>query len=215
MATNAKPHPLPDPDRAWLLRALLVLQSPRAVFAAIHDDSEEEASARHEPVTALVWLAGISCVLATPVAGRLFDDPVFDGILAGIWAFLGGGLFGGSVYWAAGGLLHLAARPLGTQGTYRRARHVFGFAAAPLALALFAYWPIRIAVFGGDLFRSGGSDAGGHVWAAVFYVFVAWTLALVVVGVRTVHGWTWPRAVATVALATAAAAALVLPAALH
>jgi hypothetical protein len=213
VATNAKPHPVPDLDRAWLLRALLVLQSPRAVFAALRDDSEDAARARQEPVMALVWLAGIASVLATPVAGRLFDDPVFDGILVVVWAFLGGGLFGVAVYWAAGALLHLAARPLGTQGSYRRARHVLAFAAAPLALALLVYWPIRIAVFGGDLFRSGGSD-GGHAWASVFYVFVAWALVLVVVGVRTVHGWSWPRAFAAAGLAAAGAAVLIVPSAL-
>src|SRR4051812_22432760 len=44
-------------ERAWLLRALLVLQSPRAVFAALRDDSEETARARAEPIIALVWLA--------------------------------------------------------------------------------------------------------------------------------------------------------------
>jgi hypothetical protein len=194
-------------ERAWLLRALLVLQSPRAVFAALRDDSDEAARARAEAIIALVWLAGISCVFATPVAGRLKDDPVFDGILIAVWAFLGGGLFGTAIYFAAGGVLHLAARAFGTQGSYRRARHVLGFAVAPLALALFVYWPIRIAIQGDDFFRTGGAD-GGHVLADLFYVFVAWSVALLVLGVRTVHGWDWPRAAGTVAFAGAAGAAL-------
>jgi hypothetical protein len=194
-------------ERAWLLRALLVLQSPRAVFAALRDDSEEAARARAEPIVALVWLAGIACVLATPVAGRVLDDVEFDGLLIAVWAFLGGGLFGIAVYFAAGGVLQLAGRVLGTRGSYRRARHVLGFAVAPLALALFLYWPIRIAIQGGDMFRTGGSD-GGHVLADVFYVFVAWTLVLLVLGVRTVHAWSWPRATATVTLAAAAGAAV-------
>ncbi len=192
-------------ERAWLLRALLVLQSPRAVFAALRDDSEDAARARAEPIVALVWLAGIASVLATPVAGRVLDDVEFDGILIAVWAFLGGGLFGIAVYFAAGGVLQLAGRALGTRGSYRRARHVLGFAVAPLALALFLYWPIRIAIQGGDMFRTGGSD-GGHVLADVFYVFVAWALALLVLGVRTVHAWSWPRAAATVTLAAAAGA---------
>src|SRR5438105_12067782 len=51
-------------ERVWLLRALLVLQSPREVFAALRDDSEDAARARSEPIVALVWLAGIACVLA-------------------------------------------------------------------------------------------------------------------------------------------------------
>jgi hypothetical protein len=194
-------------ERAWLLRALLVLQSPRAVFAALRDDSEEAARARAEPIVALVWLAGIACVLATPVAGRVLDDIAFDGLLVAVWAFLGGGLFGIAAYFAAGGVLQLAGRALGTRGSYRRARHVLGFAVAPLALALFLYWPIRIAIQGGDMFRTGGSD-GGHVLADVFYVFVAWALVLLVLGVRTVHAWSWPRAAATVTLAAAAGAAV-------
>jgi len=194
-------------ERAWLIRALLVLQSPRPVFAALRDDSEDAARARAEPIVALVWLAGIASVLATPVAGRVLDDVEFDGLLIAVWAFLGGGLFGIAVYFAAGGVLQLAGRALGTRGSYRRARHVLGFAVAPLALALFLYWPIRIAIQGGDMFRTGGSD-GGHVLADVFYVFVVWALALLVLGVRTVHAWSWPRAAATVTLAAAAGAAV-------
>ena len=202
MVANARPA---TDERAWLVRALLVLQSPRPVFAALRDDSDEVAKARSEPILALVWLAGIACVLATPVAGRLLDDYEFDGLLIAVWAFLGGGLFGVAVYFAGGGVLQLAARALGTLGSYRRARHVLGFAAAPLALSLVLYWPIRIAIQGSDMFRTGGTDTG-HVLADLFYVFVAWTLVLLVLGVRTVHGWTWARATATVGLAAVAGA---------
>jgi hypothetical protein len=202
VVSNAQPA---TDERSWLLRALLVLQSPRPVFAALRDDSDEVAHARSEPILALVWLAGIACVLATPVAGRLLDDFEFDPLLIAVWAFLGGGLFGVAVYFAGGGVLQLAGRALGTLGTYRRARHVLGFSAAPLALSLLLYWPIRIAIQGSDMFRTGGSD-GGHLLADLFYVFVAWTLVLLVLGVRTVHGWTWARAAATVVLAAAGGA---------
>ena len=194
-------------ERGWLLRALLVLQSPRAVFSALRDDSENAARARAEPLIALVWLAGIACVLATPVAGRVLDDVAFDALVVAVWAFLGGGLFGIAVYFAAGAALQLAGRVFGTRGSYRRARHVLGFSVAPLALALDLYWPIRIAIQGGDAFRTGGGD-GGHVLADLFYVFVAWAVVLLVLGVRTVHGWSWSRAAATVAVAAAAGAAV-------
>jgi hypothetical protein len=204
VATNA--HPATD-ERAWLIRALLVLQSPRPVFAALRDDSDDVARARSEPILALVWLAGIACVLATPVAGRVLDDYEFDALVIAVWAFLAGGLFGVASYFAGGGVLQLAGRALGTRGSYRRARHVLGFAAAPLALSLVLYWPIRIAIQGSDMFRTGGSD-GGHLLADFFYVFVAWTLVLLVLGVRTVHGWSWARATATVALAAVAGAIL-------
>ena len=75
-------------ERVWLLRALLVLQSPREVFAALRDDSEDAARARSEPIVALVWLAGIACVLATPVAGRVLDDVEFDSLLIAVYHVL-------------------------------------------------------------------------------------------------------------------------------
>jgi hypothetical protein len=64
---------------------------------------------------------------------------------------------------------------------------------------------VRIAVYGQDLFRTGGTDSGrgDAVFGGVFLGFVAWSVWLLLVGVRTVHGWTWGRAAATVALAAA------------
>lgn len=198
-------------DRAWLLRALVVLESPYAVFSALRDDSEETAQARQEPVLALIWIAGIAGVLSTSVAGTLLDDPARDGLVVAVWAFIGGGFYAAAGYWLLGALLYAAARALGGQGSYRRARHLVAFAAAPVALSLVTLWPVGIAVFGGDLFRSGGSDAGGggsvFHWAAV--AFGVWSLALLAVGVRAVHGWTWRRSLATVAVAAVEVATLV------
>jgi hypothetical protein len=89
---------------------------------------------------------------------------------------------------------------------------VLAFASAPVALALFVYWPLRIAIYGGDLFRSGGPDGrgAGEAFAWVFYVFPVWAVVLLLIGVRTVHGWTWARSIAGVAFTTAIAAALAL-----
>jgi hypothetical protein len=39
--------------------------------------------------------------------------------------------------------------------------------------------------------------------------FVAWSLGLVVIGVRIVHGWTWLRSLAALGAATALLAAIV------
>ena len=103
----------------------------------------------------------------------------------------------------------LCVRSLGSQGTYRRTRHLLGFAVAPVALALVTFWPVRIAIEGRDLFRYGGSDTG-HVFADVFYLFVAWAIVLAAIGVRTVHGWSWARSLAAAGVATAAAASIVL-----
>jgi hypothetical protein len=197
-------------DREWLLRALLVLQAPRAVFSALRDDSDESAHARQEPILALVWLAGIAGVLVTSVARTLLDDPTRDGLVVAVWAFLGGGFYGALAFWLGGALVHGASRALGGQGSYRRARHVVAFACAPIALSLLLVWPIGLTAFGGDLFRSGGSDAGtgGDLlfWSAVG--FGAWALALLAIGIRAVHGWTWARSLATVAIAAVPVAAL-------
>lgn len=199
-------------EKAWFLRGLLVLQSPRSVFAALRDDSNEAADARQDTAGAIVWLAGISAVLATTVASKLLDDVEMDGLLVAVWAFLSGGLYGFGLYYVVGKVLHVALRKLGSRGSFRRARHVLAFAAVPVALALFLYWPLRIAIYGGDLFRSGGSDGdgGGAVFAWAFYVFPIWAIALLVIGVRTVHGWTWARSVVGVAFTAAIAAALAL-----
>lgn len=192
-------------ERAWLLRGLLVLQSPRAVFAALRDDSEDEARARQEPVTAIVGLAGIAGVLWTPVAGRLLDDPAVDELLVAVWAFVGGGLYGIASYFAGGLLLFLGLRSAGSAGSFRRARHLFAFALAPIALSLLVVWPLRLAAFGGDVFRTGGDDRGAAdgVFLALALGFGAWSAVLLVVGTRTLHGWPWGRALEGVALAAA------------
>jgi Yip1 domain len=211
MATKVEPR---SAEAAWLLRALLVLQSPRAVFAAIRDESERAANARQEPITALVWLAGMAAVLAAPAMNTLMDDPArHDAIVVAILIFFAGGIYGVAVYWVLGAVLYYACRWLGSRGTYRRARHLLGFSLAPLALALVVFWPIRIAVEGRDLFRFGGSD-GGHLFADTFYVFVAWSVVLLAIGVRTVHGWSRARTLAAVAAATVLSALVVLVSAL-
>jgi hypothetical protein len=192
-------------DREWLLRSLLVFQSPRAVFSALRDDSDAAASARQEPLLAITWLAGIAGVLGSSVAGTLLDDPARDGLIVAVWAFLGGGLYAALGFLLLGALVYAAARALGGQGSYRRARHLVGFASAPVALSLLLLWPLGLAVFGGDLFRSGGVDdgTGGTIfhWAQV--AFAAWGVVLLAIGIRAVHGWTWARSLATLALALA------------
>ena len=195
--------------RDWWLRTLLVLQRPRPVFVALRDESRESLSDRAEPVLALVLLAGIAGALDTPTASRLMDDRSYDGLLVAIWAFLAGGISGAFAYFALGGFLYAASRSLGSLGTYRRSRHVLAFAAAPVALSL-VVWPVKLAVYGEAVFRSGGSDrgAGATAFVALQLAFVGWGALLLLIGVRAVHGWTWPRAAATLALAAAVPLAL-------
>ena len=187
-----------------------MLLSPRSVFAALRDDSDEAAEARQDVAGALVWLAGSSAILATSVASHIRDDFEIDGSLTAVWAFLAGGLYGFFLYYVLGKISQVSLRKLGSRGSFRRARHVLAFAATPIALALFVYWPFRIAVYGVDLFRTGGPDGhgAGAATAWIFYGFAAWALALFVIGVRTVHGWSWARSVAGVAVTAGATAVL-------
>jgi hypothetical protein len=202
---NAASEQTPSLQREWWLRALAVFQSPQAVFAAMRDDSPRAAQARQEPLVAFVFLAGMAGVLSTSLAGRLLDDGNLDGLDMAVWTFLGGAAYGGTVYWLGGALLYAASLSLGGHGSYRRARHLLGYAAAPLALSLLLVWPVRIAVYGEDVFRTGGSDAGAgdKLFEALSLGFGAWALVLLVIGVRAVHGWPWLRAIAAVLLAAA------------
>ena len=199
-----------SPERQWWLRTLAVFQSPRAVFGALRDDSEEQATARQEPIIAIVLLAGIAGILSAGATGRLLDDPAIDRVLVAVLAFLTGALYGAVSYWIGGLFLHAGLRGAGGQGSFRRARHLLAFAAAPLALSLFVVWPLRLAIYGSDTFRTGGEDegAGPLLFEAATGAFALWSLALLVLGVSAVHGWAWTRALVAVALAVLAVAAV-------
>jgi hypothetical protein len=197
--------------RDWWLRTLLVLQRPRPVFAALRDDSREAAADRSEPVLLVVLLAGIATVLATSTAAHLNDDGSYSGVLIAIWAFFAGSIYGLFGYFAFGAVLHGSVKALGSQGSYRRSRHVLAFALVPVALSLIA-WPVKLALYGGDWFHSGGRDTGGGGLAfdLIEFAFFLWAAVLLVIGVSAVHGWTWARAGAACALALAAPVALAL-----
>lgn len=212
MATRVEPEVRPSLDKEWWLNTILVLHSPRLVFSALRDDSEDAAGARQEPMVAIVLLGGISAFLSTSAAAHLFDDPVFDAVLVVVVSFLAGALVGLQNYWLGGGALYLGARWLGGTGSYRLARHMVGFAMAPLVLTLAFVWPIAIAVYGGDLFRTGGDDTGAGRW--IFQGFwlaaVAWAVGLLLLAVRVVHGWSWVRSLGAVLAAAVVLARMVL-----
>ena len=199
-------------ERSWWLRAPAVLVAPRAVFVSLRDDSDEAIEARQEPLTAIIGLAGFAGVLATPVARHLLNDPSASLSLIPVWVFLGGAAYAVAVYWLGGGLLYGAARRFGGLGSFRRARSVLALSSAPLALALFTLWPVRIAIYGQNLFRTGGDDwgPGDRTFGGLLYFAFAWSAILLVIGVRSVHGWSWARSLATVGLAAALPALVVL-----
>ena len=192
-------------DRSWWVRAPMVLVAPRAVFVSLRDESSEAVEARTEPISAIAGLAGIGGVLGTQVARTMLNDPSMSLILVPVWAFLGGALYALAGYWLGGGLLFGACRRLGSHGTYRRSRQVLALSVTPLALSLVTLWPVRIAVYGENLFRTGGDDygRGDAIFGGIYFACLAWCLWLLLVGVRSVHGWTWARSGAAVALAAA------------
>ena len=81
-----------------------------------------------EPVLLVVWLAGIAGVLAD--AATYLDDPSRSGLDLALWAFVAGGITGAFAYFAVGAVLHRVGKAFGSQGSYRRARHVGRMCAA-------------------------------------------------------------------------------------
>jgi hypothetical protein len=198
--------------REWWIRTILVLSAPRPVFAALRDDSNESAALRSEPVLLVVWLAGMAFVLSTRTAAHLMDGSNgYDPLLVAVWTFLAGGLYGGVFYWVLGGVLHRVGLLLGSQGSYRRARHVLAFATVPVALSLILL-PFKLAAYGSAIFHQGGPDSGtgGKVFEALGFAFILWSACLLVIGVRAVHGWGLGRALLAAAPPIVLAAAFLL-----
>jgi hypothetical protein len=185
-------------QKEWFRNAILVLRDPKTVFRAMRDTSEEAVNARQEPILALVVLAGIAAVLSFSSTSReLLDDPAVDGALIPVMAFLGGAIYGFTGYWIGGLALYFGIRGAKGDASYRSARHLLGYALAPLALSLLVVWPLRVIIFGGENFRSGGADEGAGFWSftVLALCFALWSLVLLVVGVREFYGWTTARSI--------------------
>lgn len=161
-----------------------MLQAPRPVFVALRDDTNEAAADRAEPVLLILLLAGVALALASNASRG------YHGLMLPVWLFVAGGITGGAAYWIFGAILYGTAHALGSQGSYRRARHVLAYACVPLALSLIV------------------SPVGRSAFSWVFLVFVAWSAGLLAIGVRAVHGWTWGRAVVAIVPPLAVAALL-------
>jgi hypothetical protein len=191
-------------EKEWWLRALAVYQSPPAHYAALRHHPLWEPEARQEPVLAIVLLAGLAGVLLAPSTGRLLDEPLVDGSLAvvAVVLFVAGAMYGAAAYWIGGLALFVGLKGAGSRGGYRRARHVLAFAAAPLILGLLLVWPVRLAVYGSDTFRSGGSDSGAGValFDGLHAAFAIWAGGLLVYGISVVERWKLLRAAVSIAL---------------
>jgi hypothetical protein len=200
-----------SPTRAWWLRVPAVLLSPGSVFFALREDDEDDVAARSEPLLMITVLAGIAAVLATPTAAGILDNPDYDAMLLAVWAFIAGGIYAAAGYFVVGFAVFFGVRLLGSAGDFRRARQTLGFSLVPLAASLFLTLPLRLAVYGGDTFREGGADVGlgGDLLLAIQLGAAAWSLVLLVIGVRTVHGWDWLRTLASLVAAAALLAAII------
>ena len=167
---------------------------PRAVFAALRGGDRDDLEARQEPLLAVILLAGMGGVTATPTWATLMDDSQVDALLAVVLTFVAGSLYGVAGYWLLGGVVALALRSLGGDGDFRRARHLVGLAAVPLVLAL-PVTAVEAAVYGADAFRTGGADedGGGAVFDVLRGLTAVWALALLAVGIRRVEQFSWPR----------------------
>jgi Yip1 domain len=182
--------------REWWARALLVLWRPTEVFAALRSTDEEDEDARSEPILAIVLLAGIASVLGTNAFAHALDDFELDGLTLAVIGFIAGGVYGLVAYFVFGFLAYAGARAGSSRAPALHLRELVGFAAAPLALSLLVVWPTRLALYGGDVFESGGSDTGfgNHAFEALELGVVVWSFALVIVGMRAYHAWSLGRA---------------------
>jgi Yip1 domain len=202
-------------DREWWLRTLAVFQAPRAVFAALRSEAPEDVEARQEPVLALVLLAGMAGVLVASSTGRLLDESLVDNSMAvvAVLVFITGALYGTATYWIGGAALYVGLRGAGSKGSYMRARHILAFAAAPLVLGLLFVWPVRIAVYGSDLFRSGGSDTGtgNVVFEAMLGAIGLWAAGLLVYGISVVERWSVVRSLVALALVVLSVLVITFP----
>jgi hypothetical protein len=202
-------------DRDWWLRTLAIFQAPRAVFAALRNDAPGDVEARAEPVLALVLLAGMAGVLLAPSTGRLLNESIVDESMAlvAVLVFITGGLYGTATYWIGGAALYVGLRGAGSKGSYLRARHILAFAAAPLVLGLVFAWPVRIAIYGSDLFRTGGTDndTGNVVFEAVLTAIGLWAVGLLVYGISVVERWSVVRALVALALVVLSVLVITFP----
>lgn len=174
-------------ERVWWARAMLVLLQPVAVFEELRDDSREAAEARQEAVLAIVILAGVAGVLSTSFAGTLLDREHYDGLDVALWAFIGGALEGVALYFVLGAIVYVGGAVAASAWSFRHARHVLAYSVVPLAVSL----PVWAAAL---------STERGTAFDVVRALVLCWCAALLVVGVRTLHAWTWQRTAAGTAL---------------
>ena len=207
MATRVEPSTAQS-QRDWWLRAVLVFQHPRSVFAALKDESQDAVENRQEPVTALVYLGGIAGVLLAPAFGHLKRDYSLDALNIAVIVLFAGAVYGFFGYWLIGWTLSRGIKAMNGFARAHLCRHVLAYSLAPLVLSLVLVFPLRLALYGGDLFKDGGSDSSiaGQTLYWLSVALAAWSVGLLVVGVKVIERWPWWRAAASSFVAVALAA---------
>jgi hypothetical protein len=204
-------------SREWWRRVPRVVTAPRPVFAALAETDEVDVDARAEPVLALTILAGMAAMLLAP-GWNVMDDWTVDWLVVAVVTFVGGLFYGAAGYFVLGLALWLGAKAVGVETPFKIARQVVAFAALPLVLSLLVVLPTVLIAYGADWFRSGGADDAGDgrtIVTAIGLVFVAWSLVLVGIGLRTTFRLPWRGVVGALLLAGVLVAAFaVLPTAL-
>ena len=162
-------------ERDWWRRGVLVLTRPREVFTALRDDTDASAADRQDAVVALAFVGGVAAALGT--ARTALDE--LDVLETIVWIFVTGLAYAFMGYWVLGWALSFVVPRLGGGGSRRRTRHVLAFALGPLVFALLAWL----------------------IFDPLLLLLAAWSLVLLVVGLRVVYGWSNARAAAAAALA--------------
>ena len=135
------------------------------------------------------------------------------GLFPNVLILLGTGLFAGPL---AGLLFALVsaflirglARLLGGRSTLKNMFSVFAYSMVPVLFSLVFVLPVEVAIFGSYFFENNPSPL---VISPVLYLALLgfdaiaglWSLVLLVLGTRVVHGFSMPKAIAVVACATA------------
>jgi hypothetical protein len=204
-------------SREWWRRVPRIVTAPRPVFAALAETDDVDVDARAEPVLALTILGGMAAMLLAP-GWNVMDDWTVDWLVVAVVTFIGALFYGAAGYFLLGLALWLGAKAVGVEAPFKIARQVVAFAALPLVLSLVVVLPTILIGYGEDWFRSGGADDAGDgrtIVTAVGLAFVAWSLVLVGIGLRTTFRLPWRGVVGALLLAGVLVAAFaVLPTAL-
>ncbi|HKY25139.1 MAG TPA: YIP1 family protein [Gaiella sp.] len=204
-------------SREWWRRVPRIVTAPRPVFAALAETDDVDVDARAEPVLALTILGGMAAMLLAP-GWNVMDDWTVDWLVVAVVTFIGALFYGAAGYFLLGLALWLGAKAVGVEAPFKIARQVVAFAALPLVLSLVVVLPTILIGYGEDWFRSGGADDAGDgrtIVTAIGLAFVAWSLVLVGIGLRTTFRLPWRGVVGALLLAGVLVAAFaVLPTAL-